>query len=593
MPTVTNIAAYQFASLTDLKTLRDELIDFCKSRGLRGTILLSTEGINLFVAGASEPVEALLTRLREVPGLETLTAKYSESTAQPFTRMLVRIKKEIIAFGVDGIEPARRTSPKLAPAELKRWLDEGRPVTLLDTRNDYEVRLGTFHNALTLDIDHFRQFPKAVESLPEDLKKQPVVMFCTGGIRCEKAGPYMEREGFEHIYQLDGGILKYFEDCGHAHYDGECFVFDHRVGVDPALRESESTQCYVCQAPLTPMEQRDPRYIPGQSCPYCYRASGEKMEDTIARRHDQLAKLIDPLPGSIPAENRRPVRVPQNFDGHPLLDFLTTAFQHHSKDAWRKRCTHGLLVDESDAPLAANTLLRAGQKFFYRIPGEIEPPVNPGFRILFEDEALVVINKSAPLPVHPSGRFHRNSLQHFLNALYHPERPRPAHRLDANTTGVLVCARTRQFARMLQPQFEDGTVQKSYLARVHGHPPDNTFDCRLPISAGPRELGSREPGDTPGALPAHTSFRVIRRDDDNTALVEATPHTGRTNQIRVHLWALGHAIIGDPAYRPDGTLGLAMTLDPSAPPMMLHAARLTFRHPLSGEEITFEAGCEW
>ncbi len=154
------------------------------------------EGINLFVAGGREGIEELLSELRSIPGLEELTAKYSESDSQPFNRMLVRIKKEIIAFGVEGIDPATRTSEKLPPQTLKQWLDDGRPVTLLDTRNDYEVKLGTFHGAKTFDLDHFRNFPAAVATLPEEMKDEPIVMFCTGGIRCEKAGPYMESRGF-------------------------------------------------------------------------------------------------------------------------------------------------------------------------------------------------------------------------------------------------------------------------------------------------------------------------------------------------------------------------------------------------------------
>jgi predicted sulfurtransferase len=186
-------------------------------------------------------VEKLLAELRRLPGLAELAPKYSETDHQPFTRMLVRLKKEIIAFGVPGIEPAKRTSPKLAAKELKQWLDEGRPVTLLDTRNDYEVKLGTFKNARPIGVDHFRDFPAAVARLPAELKEQPIVMFCTGGIRCEKAGPFMEGQGFKHIFQLDGGILKYFEECGGAHYAGECFVFDQRVGLDPSLQETERT----------------------------------------------------------------------------------------------------------------------------------------------------------------------------------------------------------------------------------------------------------------------------------------------------------------------------------------------------------------
>lgn len=228
----TNISCYQFAHLGDLKSLKADLLTACKERELKGTILLANEGINLFIAGSRAAVDDVVAIIRAIPGLESLAPKYSESDHQPFNRMLVRLKKEIIAFGVEGINPAARTSPKLKAAELKQWLDDGKPVTLLDTRNDYEVKLGTFKNAVPAGIDSFRDFPDAVAKLPEDLKEQPVVMFCTGGIRCEKAGPYMEREGFKEIYQLDGGILKYFEEVGADHYEGECFVFDQRVGVE-------------------------------------------------------------------------------------------------------------------------------------------------------------------------------------------------------------------------------------------------------------------------------------------------------------------------------------------------------------------------
>jgi len=179
------------------------------------------------------------------------------------------VKKEIIAFGVEGVDPVRKASPKISARELKAWLDEGRPLVLLDTRNDYEVRLGTFKGALPAGVANFRDFPTAVRKLPADLKSQPVVMFCTGGIRCEKAGPFMEMEGYTNILQLDGGILKYFEEVGGAHYDGECFVFDHRVGVGPDLRETESVICFNCQMPLTKAEQRLPEYVYEKSCPYC------------------------------------------------------------------------------------------------------------------------------------------------------------------------------------------------------------------------------------------------------------------------------------------------------------------------------------
>ncbi|RKX30252.1 MAG: sulfurtransferase [Verrucomicrobia bacterium] len=273
MSEVTNIAAYRFAELENLPALRAMIKKTCLTLGLKGTVLLSPEGINLFVAGTRQSVDQLLDLLRPIPGLADLTAKYSRSDRQPFSRMLVKLKKEIIAFGIEGIDPARQTSPKLQPGELKKWLDEGRPVTLLDTRNDYEVKLGSFKGALRVGVDHFREFPNAVRELPDSLKTETVVMFCTGGIRCEKAGPFMEREGFRNVFQLDGGILKYFEECGDAHYDGECFVFDQRVGLDSQLRETRSVLCFACQMPLTVEEQKDPHYVPDISCHHCFQKS--------------------------------------------------------------------------------------------------------------------------------------------------------------------------------------------------------------------------------------------------------------------------------------------------------------------------------
>lgn len=265
-----NISVYKFAPLTELVPLRDRLRVQCSELGLRGTILLSAEGINLFVAGTRASIDALLVTLRAVPGLQDLAPKESLSDEQPFNRMLVKIKKEIIAFGIEGIDPARNPAPKLSARTLKQWLDEGRPVTLLDTRNDFEIRMGTFRGAVAAGIEHFREFPDAVRRLPEAMKHQPIVMFCTGGIRCEKAGPFMQREGFEQVHQLEGGILKYFEECGGAHYDGECFVFDRRVGVDPSLQETNSVLCYNCQLPLKEAEQKHPHFVPDVSCPHCY-----------------------------------------------------------------------------------------------------------------------------------------------------------------------------------------------------------------------------------------------------------------------------------------------------------------------------------
>jgi RluA family pseudouridine synthase len=503
--------------------------------------------------------------------------------------MLVRLKKEIISFGVEGIAPGQRTSPKLAPHELKQWLDEGKPITLLDTRNDYEVKLGTFRGALIPHIGHFREFPDAVRKLPEELKEQPIVMFCTGGIRCEKAGPFMEREGFKNIFQLDGGILKYFEECGSAHYDGECFVFDQRVGVDPALKETSSALCFNCQAPLTEAEHQDSRYQPPLSCPHCFKTKEEEMAGRIQERHEALARISHPLPGSIPYDNERPIIVPPEQEGSNLLECLCHIFPQIPREEWLSRCERGRFFDQQKAVLQANSQVKAGQRLTQVFPNITEPPVNPGIRVLFEDEALVILNKPAPLPMHPSGRFNRNTLEYLLDRAFKPNRLRPAHRLDANTTGLVVCGKNRHLAGLLQPQFERGEVEKTYLVRVQGKPEQERFSCDAPISNEPGPAGSRVV-DVENGLPARTEFRTLsHRSEDSTTLLEARPLTGRTNQIRVHLWQLGFPVCGDPTYLPGQQLGETQTLSPQDSPLCLHCSDMTFSHPISKERVTFTA----
>ena len=585
---ITNIAAYRFAELSDLKPLRERLVGLCREQSLKGTILLSTEGINLFVAGSANGIEALLAELRSISGLDDLAPKFSLSGHQPFSRMLVRIKKEIIAFGVDGINPARRTSPKLPAATLKQWLDEGRKVTLLDTRNDYEIKLGTFRGALPAGIDHFRDFPQAVAQLPESLKDEPVVMFCTGGIRCEKAGPYMESQGFSNIHQLDGGILKYFEECGGAHYDGECFVFDQRVGVDPALHETDSSQCFQCLSPLTAEDQTDPRYVAGKSCPFCFKSPSEEMAIRIAEREEEIRKATTPLPGSTPCDNFRPIVIPPEADGQAILQVIAAIFSHIPHENWVRIFNDSCLLDANFHPVEPTRIAQAGKRFYRKVPADVEPEVNADIHILHEDEAILVINKPAPLPIHPSGRFNRNTLQAVLQTVYHPQKPRPAHRLDANTTGLVVFTRTRHFAKFVQPQFERGDVEKTYLARVLGHPSEDAFFCDAPIGEEPVKAGARQI-DKVNGLPARTEFCVLRRDTDGMALLEVRPLTGRTNQIRLHLWHLGFPICGDPVYLPGKTLGTRQTLTLGEPPLCLHAWKLTFKHPLTKEAATFEA----
>ena len=587
-----NISAYKFVALADLEQRRTRIRPVADGLALKGTVLLSPEGINLFVAGSRKAIDEFVECVRLDPLLADLQTKESLSQNQPFNRMLIKLKKEIIAFGVAGVNPVERTSPKLPAAELKRWLDEGRRLHLLDTRNDYEIEIGTFENAVPAGIDNFRDFPEAVERLPAEMKDEPVVMFCTGGIRCEKAGPFMEQAGFKHIFQLEGGILKYFEECGGDHYDGDCFVFDQRVAVDPKLRETDYDLCYVCQEVVSPEDQQSDRYVPGESCPKCYREPEQQLEERLERRHQQLREITMPLPGSLPYFNRRPLNVPERFAGETLIGFLCAWHPHVAREEWLQKILASQIIPgprygrrkrrkksaEESLPLSPERVVREGERFEHLLPGTVEPDVNAAVSILFEDQDFIVINKPAPLPLHASGRFNRNTLQYILNELYRPERPLLVHRLDANTSGVLVLCRRRAVAKILQPQFEQRAVAKTYLARVIGHPSEDDFNCEVPVSNSPGHGGIRSAA-VNGGLDASTQFNVRQRFPDGTSLVEAKPLTGRTNQIRIHLWHLGIPVVGDPTYLPAGELGENITLSVNAPPMCLHASAIALHDP--------------
>jgi UPF0176 protein len=267
---IINLSCYRFTPLDHLEDWKTQIKTRCLQLEIKGTILLAPEGINFFLSGTRPQLLPILEIIRSIPGLAEIQPKESSGSAQPFQRMLVKIKKEIVSFGVPGVDPSRHPSPKISPTQLKQWLDEKRPITLLDVRNEYEIRMGTFQGALNPKISNFRDFPKAVETLDPKLKSQPLVMFCTGGIRCEKAGPFMERQGFQNIFQLDGGILKYFEEMGGDHFQGECFVFDERVGVDSQLQETDSALCYNCQMPLLASDLAHPHYVYEKSCHHCF-----------------------------------------------------------------------------------------------------------------------------------------------------------------------------------------------------------------------------------------------------------------------------------------------------------------------------------
>ncbi|MET0780143.1 MAG: sulfurtransferase [Microbacterium sp.] len=240
MPSVLNISAYLFTRIDDPHTLRAVLRDRAVAAALTGTILLAEEGINLFLAGDAEAVRAFVDELRRDQRFAELAPKESWSDVQPFGRMLVKVKREIIRMDHPTIRPAAGRAPAVAPAMLRRWLDqgrddEGREVVMLDTRNAFEVEYGSFAGALDWRIERFTQFPDAAAAHRVDLQGKTVVSYCTGGIRCEKAALYLREEGI-NAFQLDGGILGYFEHVGAEHWTGECFVFDEREALDPALQ---------------------------------------------------------------------------------------------------------------------------------------------------------------------------------------------------------------------------------------------------------------------------------------------------------------------------------------------------------------------
>ncbi len=242
VPDILNISCYKFTPLPDAATLQTTLLERANALALKGTVLLAEEGINFFLAGPAAAVHAFVDALREDPRFADVNPKESWSDTVPFKKMMVKVKGEIIRMNHPTIRPANGRAPSVAPATLRRWLeqghdDEGREVVTLDTRNDYEVDEGTFQNTIDWRLTKFTEFPPALRAHKEEFANKTVVSFCTGGIRCEKAAILMQEEGLEHVYQLEGGILKYFEETDGAFYDGGCFVFDERraVGTDLAI----------------------------------------------------------------------------------------------------------------------------------------------------------------------------------------------------------------------------------------------------------------------------------------------------------------------------------------------------------------------
>lgn len=267
---ILNITGYKFVQLKDLVQIKATLLNLCKKNHIKGTILVAPEGVNVNLSGKENDIRAVLRGFQEIDFLKDLVIKESRSDTICFNRMLVRLKKEIISFGQDGLDPENDPAPYISSKELESWYETGKNFHILDTRNTYEVNVGTFEKAIDPKIESFREFVDYVRSLPQEMKEQPIVTFCTGGVRCEKAAPFMLKEGFKEVYQLDGGILKYFEDVGGNHYEGDCFVFDQRVALNPARQANGMAQCFACRHPLTPEELKSSLYQAEVSCPHCH-----------------------------------------------------------------------------------------------------------------------------------------------------------------------------------------------------------------------------------------------------------------------------------------------------------------------------------
>ena len=266
---VVNIAGYKFEPVENPVDLVRMYQQKCDELKLKGTMLISKNGINFSLAGTQQATDTIIAFLEEDNRFLNIPLKVTYSETQPFRRMKVRLKKEIISLGRKDINPRELTGKRISPQDLKNLLDNKEDVLVLDTRNEYETRVGKFENAIDLNLDTFRDFPEAIESLPEEYKDKQIVMYCTGGIRCEKASAVMMKAGFADVKQLEGGVLDYFKETGGTYWEGDCFVFDERVALDTELNETDYIYCYICREPLSAEEKASPDFKINEYCPYC------------------------------------------------------------------------------------------------------------------------------------------------------------------------------------------------------------------------------------------------------------------------------------------------------------------------------------
>lgn len=282
-------ALYKFATLEDFESMRQPLHDVMEANGVRGTLLLAREGVNGTVAGSRQGIDAVLAWLRSDPRLADLSHKESFNDEMPFYRTKVKLKKEIVTMGVEGIDPRQVVGTYVKPQDWNSLIADP-DVVVIDTRNDYEVQIGTFERAVNPLTKTFREFPEFVQQNLDPAKHTKVAMFCTGGIRCEKSTAYLKEQGFDEVYHLEGGILKYLEEVPQESslWRGECFVFDNRVTVNHDLERGSFEQCHACRLPITQADMESEKYMAGVSCPHCFDALSDEQRSRYAQRELQV-----------------------------------------------------------------------------------------------------------------------------------------------------------------------------------------------------------------------------------------------------------------------------------------------------------------
>lgn len=282
-------ALYKFVTLENYQTLRQPLHDVMESNQLRGTLLLAKEGINGTVAGSRQAIDILLDWLRSDPRLADIDHKESLTDIQPFNRPKVKLKKEIVTMGVEGIDPKCVVGTYVNPCDWNKLISDPY-VILVDTRNDYEVKVGTFKNAINPGTESFREFPRYVKDNLDPKKHKKIAMFCTGGIRCEKSTAFLKEQGFNEVYHLKGGILKYLEEVPEQEtlWEGECFVFDDRVTVNLQLEKGNYDQCHACRMPITAADKASDKYQQGCACPHCYDKITSDRKARFMQRQKQM-----------------------------------------------------------------------------------------------------------------------------------------------------------------------------------------------------------------------------------------------------------------------------------------------------------------